>query len=59
MGFTDGEKEISKGKRLVTDLVEPYFGSRRGVSVDCLFTSVALAEELQQVRDPTGISSAL
>jgi hypothetical protein len=31
---------------MVLDLVEPYFGSWKGVTVDNIYSSVALAEEL-------------
>jgi hypothetical protein len=46
IAMTDGKKEVSQGKRVVMDLVEPYFGSWRGVAADNFFTSVALAAEL-------------
>jgi len=35
-----------KGKSVVLDLVEPYFGSWKDVTVNNFYTSVALAEEL-------------
>jgi hypothetical protein len=35
-----------KGKPVVLDLVEPYFGSWKGVTVGNFNTSIALAEEL-------------
>lgn len=55
---------------MVMDIVKPYFGSWRSVTVD-IFTSVAMAEDLfknvikirhnalQEMRDPTGIPSTL
>ena len=45
-GMTDDKREVSRGKRAVMDLVEPCFGSRRGVTVHNFVTSVALVAEL-------------
>jgi len=45
-GMTDDKREISQGKHVVMDLVEPCFGSWRGVTVHNFVTSVALAAEL-------------
>jgi hypothetical protein len=32
-GMTDDKREVSQGKHVVMDLVEPCFGSWRGVTV--------------------------
>jgi hypothetical protein len=45
-GMTDNKREGSQGKRVVMDLVEPCFGSWRGVTVHNVVTSAALAAEL-------------
>jgi hypothetical protein len=42
---TVGRREVSQGKWVVMDVVEPCFGSWRGVTVDNFFMSAALAEE--------------
>jgi hypothetical protein len=44
--MTDGKREVIQGNWVVIVLVEPYFDSWRGVTVDKFFTSVALAEEI-------------
>jgi len=49
-GTTGGKREVRQGKRVVMDLVERYCGSWRGVTLDDLFTSLALAEELFKKR---------
>jgi hypothetical protein len=44
--ITDSKMKIDQGQQVVMDLVETYFGSWRGVTVDNFLTSGALAEEL-------------
>lgn len=44
--ITDSKMKIDQGQQVVMDLVETYFGSWRGVTVDNFLTSEALAEEL-------------
>ncbi|KAG5883866.1 hypothetical protein JTB14_034913 [Gonioctena quinquepunctata] len=39
----DGQREKEQGKRVVLDLVGPYFGTWRGITTDNFFTSVPLA----------------
>jgi hypothetical protein len=43
-------KLVSEGKWVATDLVEPYFGSWRALTVDSFLTSVAQAEGLFKKR---------
>jgi hypothetical protein len=45
-GMTDGEREVSRGTRVVINIVETYFGSRRVVTIDKALTSVTFAEEV-------------
>ena len=46
-----GEREFGQGRRVLMDLVIPYFGSWMGVTVDSFFTSAALAEEIFNKRN--------
>jgi hypothetical protein len=46
-----GEREVSQGKWVVLGLVKLYFGLWKCVTVDSLFTSTKLAEE---ILDKTG-----
>jgi hypothetical protein len=55
IGMTDDKREVSQGKRVVMDLVEPCFGSWRGVTVHNFVTSAILAaEQLRQGITITG-----
>ncbi|KAG5865048.1 hypothetical protein JTB14_005144 [Gonioctena quinquepunctata] len=45
-GMIDGQREKDQRKRVVLDLVGPYFGAWRGLATDNFFTSVPLAEHL-------------
>lgn len=38
--------ERNHGRRVVLDLVAPYFGTHRGITGDNFFTSLDLVEEL-------------
>jgi hypothetical protein len=48
-GMTCGKREVNEGQQVVMDLLEPYFGSWRGVTDDNFFTSEAMAEELFKI----------
>jgi hypothetical protein len=41
-----GEREVSQGIRVVMGLVKCYFGTWNGVTVDSLFTTAILVEEM-------------
>lgn len=41
------EPEVGQGKRVVLDLLKPYFGSGRIVVTDRFYTSIGLAQELR------------
>ncbi len=43
-------REVGQGRRVVHDLVSPWYNTGRNVSADNLFTSVELAEELLKKR---------
>lgn len=45
-GKIDNKPEKQQGKRVVTQLAKPYFGSGRRITFDLFFTSVPLAEDL-------------
>lgn len=44
--MVNGVREVNQGRRVVTDLVNRYYGSWRGVTCDNFFTSIPLATEL-------------
>ncbi|KAG5861173.1 hypothetical protein JTB14_036057 [Gonioctena quinquepunctata] len=44
-GMIDGQREKDQGKRVVLDLIEPHFGTWRGLTTDNFFTSIPLAEQ--------------
>lgn len=41
-----GNREINQAERVVTDLITPFYGTGRGVTVDNFFTSISLASKL-------------
>ena len=43
LGKVGGAREIKQGERVVKDLMEPYYGTCRGLTTDNFFTSIPLA----------------
>lgn len=49
-GKQDSGREIGVGERVVRDLVGPYYGSGRNITMDNFFTTLPLAKQLISVK---------
>lgn len=47
VGKINNKPEVNQGKRVVTQLVQPFYNSGRRVTFDNFFTSIPLAEDLR------------
>lgn len=45
-GMVNNRSEINQGNRVVMDLVQPQYGTNRGITTDNFFTSVLLSDNL-------------
>jgi hypothetical protein len=45
-GMINNKREVNQGNRVVMQLLEPQYGTNRGVTTDNFFTSIPLADDL-------------
>ncbi|KAI4470813.1 piggybac transposable element-derived protein 4 [Holotrichia oblita] len=45
-GMQDRKQDVIEEKRVVTDLIAPYYGSWRGITMDNFFSLIPLADKL-------------
>lgn len=49
-GMVDNRREINQGNRVVMDMLQPQYGTNRGVTTDNFFTSVPLSDNLLEKK---------